>query len=380
MTMRCPSHPDTPEPTVCTSCAMIASRRRARRRGAIVFAALAVPVAAVAAYLFTRPHVDPPPPPREMDQLEQDMRARLAHDPCDHRTNLNLVEHMMDLDLGDVALADGSRSAGRCGFVGVIPWRMAYVHQQRHEWPAVAFLSTILIDREPRDSDFWWWRGEALAYAGHPWPAIADYRQSLANSDSAQAAGFAAARFADPAQAIGGRCEAARAWRYVARAFEVGLTQEQRDDYAALVRAGTCATDDGAGTAKIAIDRMTGSRLVTATIGGVEGAFFVDPSAGTSVVSRAFAARAGISAATADRGATLYGGARIAGQGARAAQIAVAGASAANVDVLISDDLQQGEDGVLGLSFLWHFDTAMSADGVIRLSPPRGALDQRAAR
>jgi hypothetical protein len=54
---------------------MLATRRRAGLRGVILFVALAAPVVAVAVYLFTRAPHEPPPPPREQDQLETDLRA-----------------------------------------------------------------------------------------------------------------------------------------------------------------------------------------------------------------------------------------------------------------------------------------------------------------
>ncbi len=360
---------------------MIAAQRRARRRGLIGVVALAAPVAAIVAYLSTRPKRVPPPPPREQDQLEQDMRARLAQAPCEPRTNMNLVEHLMEEQQDDVALGDAYRSIGRCGVIGEMPWRISAMHQARHEWIAVAITTTALIDDDLRDSDFWWWRGEAWAYADHPRLALADYRQSLANSDGAQAGGFATARFGTPAAAVGDRCEGARAWHYYVRVLGGEMTQDARDEYAALVRAGTCTGDDGTGRARFPIDGMTGMGGAQVTIGGASGHFRVDPAAGTTIVSRAFAARAGLAptSPSGERASTLDGGGLASGQPARAARIDAGGASAANVDVVIADDLGPGhDDGVLGLSFLWHFD--FGVDGAaITLTPPKTG-DTTAAR
>jgi len=317
----------------------------------------------------------PPPPPRAMDELETDMRARLAHEPCEHRTTINLVEHLMEQNLYDVALADAYRSIGQCGRIGVLPWRITYMHQVRHEWAQAAFMSTTLLDEDPRDSDFWWWRGEAFAYADHPWPALADYRQSLANSDGAQAGAFAASRLATPIKAVGARCEGARAWHFYVRALGGEMTQEARDDYAALVRAGTCSPEEGTGRARIRIDAMSGMGQAVAQVDDIAGAFTIDPAAGTTVVSRAFAAKAGIKTLSNDRGTTLYGGAIVSGQPARAT-ITVEGATATNVDVLVSDDLQPQEDGVIGLSFLWHFDFG-SNGATLTLAPPSSGLAAR---
>jgi aspartyl protease family protein len=277
---------------------------------------------------------------------------------------------MIGLHLDEIALADGYRALGRCG-ISVAPlWRMLALHQKRNEWVSATLLSTILIDDDPRDSDFWWWRGEALANAGHPWPALADYRQSLANASGAQPGGFAVARFGDPAAATGERCEGARAWRFYTHVLGGEMTQEARDGYAALVRAGTCAPDDGQGGARILIDTMSGTGPVPVTIGAATGSFQLDSAAGTSVVSRAFAARAGLAPRSGDHVTTLHGGALVSGPPSIAPSIAAAGASAANVDVLISDQLPPGEDGVLGVSFLWHFDVATEG-AVVVLTPPR---------
>jgi hypothetical protein len=356
---------------------MLASHPRTRRRGALLFVALALAVAAGAVYLFTRADEEPPAPPREMDEIETNLRASLGRDPCDPRLNLNLVDHLLLQHLDEVALADGYRALGRCGRDVAPLWRMLALHQKRNEWTGATFISTILVDRAPRDSDFWWWRGEAIANAGHPWPALADYRQSLANSDGAQAGGFAVVRFGDPAAAVGDRCEGARAWRFYTDVLGGDMTQDARDGYASLVRAGTCTPEDGTGSARIAIDAMSGTGRVATTVGAATGTFEFDSAAGTTVVSRAFAARAGLVARSGERGTTFHGGALVSGQPAVAPSIAAGGATAANVDVLISDDLAPDEDGVLGVSFLWHFAVANDGD-TVTLSPPPADAPRRA--
>jgi hypothetical protein len=366
MLRTCASHP-TLDPAVCTSCAMIVARRRARRRGGLVFVAMAVPVVAITAFLMTRPK-RVPPPPRVQDQLEQDIRARLVQNPCEPRATMNLIEHSMEQQLDDVALADAYRSIGRCGVIDVVRWRITYLLQQKRQWIPAAIESTALLDEDPRDSDFWWWRGEAFAYADHPLLALADYRQSLANSDDAQAGGFATVRFGTPARAAGERCEGTRAWHYFVRVLGGEMTQEARDEFTALVRAGTCAGDDGTGHAHFPIDPMTGLGTAQVTIGGVTGRFQIDPAAGTTLVSRAFAEKTGLAAASSDRPITLYGGAMVSGRPARAPKIEAGGASAANVDVLVTDALGTDDDGVLGLSFLWHFD--FTVEGGVTLAPP----------
>ena len=88
------------------------------------------------------------------------------------------------------------------------------------------------------------------------------------------------------------------------------------------------------------------------------------------ILSRELAERAGIVPTANAQTATLWSEVRIQAQPGRAAKISIGGATATNVEVAISDDLAVGDDGVIGLSFLWHFDMVRE-ESAVTLSPPQ---------
>lgn len=85
---------------------------------------------------------------------------------------------------------------------------------------------------------------------------------------------------------------------------------------------------------------------------------------------REVAERAGIVPSAPGQTATLWQEVRINGQPARVGKLSLGGATATNVELAISDDLAVGDDGVIGLSFLWHFDVTRE-ENAVTLSPPR---------
>ncbi len=288
-------------------------------------------------------------------------RERLAATPCEPKTNLNHVERLMELGRWQEAKAGAEASIQRCGVIGKMKWRLAYTNQQLHLWQDTTKVTSELIADHPQDSDFWWWRGEAWSDGDHPLLALADYRQSLALSERARGGQFAANRFYAPAKAAGEMCEAARAWSYYRRALNGAPSQEMRDETAAILRGKLCAAENGTGRASVA-------RKVRVTLDGAADTFTVDAELGTTLVSRMFAARAGIVSTSTERAQTQSDGKLYAGEPMRLT-IRAGNASAASVDVLITDDLPGDAAGILGLSFFWHFDIAFG-DDYLELQPP----------
>jgi len=164
------------------------------------------------------------------------------------------------------------------------------------------------------------------------------------------------------AEAVKAPCEADRAWRYYQRELDGRLDDEARNLVIALERAKTCVPERGTGHGRLAVGRK-----LHATIGKAKAELMVDPRAGTTIVSRELAERAGLVPTTEGRTATLWTDVRLQGQPARAERISVGGVTATNVDLVISDDLATGDDGVLGLSFLWHFDFVRDGDQAVTL-------------
>jgi hypothetical protein len=364
MSRRCLHHP-TPEPTICEVCAAYSATRRRRARTWIVGALLLAPTAGTAAYLFSRPGPPPAPPsPTETDAIVTFQRERLAIEPCDPKTSMNHVERLMELGRWQEAKDAAEASLARCGVIGRMKWRLAHINQQLRRWQDTVTVTSELIAEHPEDSDFWWWRGEAWSDGKQPVLALADYRQSLALSDSARGGQFAANRFHGPAKAAGAMCEAARAWVYYAAALEGAPSQDMRDEAAALARGGTCTAEHGTG--RVALERR-----VRVVIAGTAATFEIDPELGTTLVSRMFLAQAGLVSTATERAHAQSRGTLYTGEPMRLA-IRAGNASAASVDVLVTDDLPGDAPGILGLSFLWRFDIIFDGDRLL-LSPPAGA-------
>ena len=359
------------QPGLCTNCAQLAQARSARVRKLAVLGPLGLLTAGGAAFLLTRP-THPPAPPRtgSDDPVQAFQRARLATAPCDAETSMALVDHLIEearwLDAATFAKA----SIERCGVIGRMKWRLAYADQQRHDYAETERVTGELITEEPGDSDFWWWRGEARAYAGRSAEALADYRQSLALANGAQAGQFAANRLALPAKAVRATCEADRAWRYYVRGLGGEPTQEMRDEVAATARARTCAAELGTGRETLATHVTVSLSSGAQGDAGALGTLDVDPHLGTTLISRELAAKAGLLVADGPRCQATSRGKLYAGTPVRIT-LRIGSATARAVEVLVTDDMPGDAGGILGLSFLWHFSFAESgATGGVTLAPP----------
>src|SRR5215831_17489303 len=139
----------------------------------------------------------------------------LGREPCNQATALDLAAaHNEDGDYAKtIAFADAFE--GRCGVVSRLLWNKLYAHEQRGDWQAAAQIATRLIDSEPADSDFWWWRGRAHAELGNQDQAVADFRQSMAEQMNDQALN----RFTLLMEKQGRPCEAAFAFRSYVDAY-----------------------------------------------------------------------------------------------------------------------------------------------------------------
>jgi hypothetical protein len=347
-----------PQPSVCTSCARQAAGRRARIRGAAIAIGLVLVCGGVALALSLRNPGPPPPTPVDAgDALEAYKRERLAQSPCDHDANFDLVDYLIAQKRFDTAAAAAAAAVKRCGPLGQMRWRLSFSLTQLHRWREATAVTSELIAEKPQDTDFWWWRGEDHAGGNQLDLALVDFRQSIANSRIPRQAEFALVKLDVLADEPPQRCERARAWRYYARSLGGYYTREERP--------GDASCDlRSRGRAKLPFN---GS--LTAKVGAIKADLAFDPRAGTTILSRDVATRAGITPTTSDPTTTLWSEQLIiSGVPAHAPQLTVGGATAEDVAILITDD-PAAADGVIGLSFLWHFDIETDAKHVTITAP-----------
>lgn len=306
------------------------------------------------------------PPPKKVERDRDPVIAALLTErdlaPCDKRLIRKLCDELGRADrYGDV-VDQASSFFAKCGPFPRLEWSVVYALQQLGRYTEAVKHETVIIEDDPFDSDYWWWRGEDRARSNQPALALADYRQSFANSDNASAGKFAAARVLDVAGPASRGCDGVWALRY----FRDHLGGDVSDDVARRVdgirQSAGCDAQAGRGAVAVTPAAADASLRVDVTIGGVTGAFVVDPRAGTTAVSPAFAARAQV-AGRAETIQTVAANVLRTGAAATAA-VTVGGASAPAVELVIVDGLPAGTDGVLGLSFLWLFPTIALEDGV----------------
>jgi hypothetical protein len=336
---------------------------KTRTRALLVGAGVIAITTGIVVFLQTRPPKVPPPPPPEVDLLEKYKRERLTDHKCDHKRLIELVDYLMDEARWKPALDVMLEAQEDCGEIAGLRLPMLQCRQQLNHWPEAAALLDGMIAENPRDSRLWWQHGEAWRYRDQHELAMVDFRQSLANAYWNRGA-MVVRQFMYAAEGAKAPCEAARAWSHYQ--YELGgrLDDEARNLVVALDRAKTCEPERGTGRGTL----KTGKKLKV-KIGTATAELLLDTRAGTTILSRDLAQRAGLTPTATGTTATLWSEVRIQGQPARVPRMSVGSLATTNVDVVISDDLAAGDDGVIGLSFLWHWNVSRTDDDVT-LTPP----------
>ncbi|HEY4180939.1 MAG TPA: retropepsin-like aspartic protease [Kofleriaceae bacterium] len=352
----------TPQPSVCEACARRQVRRRAGIRNLAVAGGVVAVVAGLVVFLQTRPSKAPPPPKVESDPLETFKTERLASAPCEYKAAEDLVIFYAQREKWQKAADVGYRYVSNCPDPNPMREYLEYVYKQIGQWRAALDQDNLLIAAEPTASDYWWWRGDSYAQGDQDDVAMVDFRQSLALNSYWNARGVAASGILSAADKLKLPCEADRAWSWFVRHNDGRRSQEAYNLHAYLQRGHACDAERGVGVGKLAIDKK-----LSAIVGTVKGELVVDVKAGTTVISTDYAKRAGIVALSKNVATTEWSGVMLEGYPARASKITVGKFSATNVEVLISDDLEPGDDGVLGFSFLWHFDWSDNYDQTLTL-------------
>ena len=238
-----------------------------------------------------------------------------------------------------------------------------YAHEQLEQWPQAANVATLLIRAEPSEGAFWWWRGQARVKTNQLDIAAADLRQAMAATPFEDSRGYSLLDFADIAEKVGAPCDAAAGLRLYQELNPRGVAQRVRDLQAKLHLAGNCDAAYGTGQTAIAVDTTQPVPVTQVSVGKTAGKFLLSPRTGYTLLSRAFADRAGVAASGAPLD-SYAGGALRSGVPAVAGKVGVGKAAATGVRVLVVDELPGGLDGVLGMSFMGRFSFAEFGDQV----------------
>lgn len=293
--------------------------------------------------------------------------------PCDQDAVRKLVTELMELRRYADAVDDATAYFAKCDEFPRLRSNVIYaLHQLGRNAEAIKH-ETALIDRDPYDSDYWWWRGEDHSRTDQHEQGLADYRQSIANSDGSNYSNAAIRRILDTAGPAGRPCEGVAAMHYFIAVHGGRLGTDLTERMRGLDQTSSCGAKRGTGNHTLP---PPGEQVkLDITINGQTGVFLVETRAGTSVLSPAFAQRAQIAPRTATVQTIAVGAVRT-GKAATAT-VMIGAAVAPEVELVVADGLPEGIDGVLGLSALWKFhwsyrdtDGALILDGPMRPEAP----------
>ena len=312
-----------------------------------------------------RPKEDPH---AEKDPYIASLREQRDQAPCDKEAVVKLVRELVKLKRNADAVDDGKAYFAKCGAHPRIDRELIYPLRQLGRYAEAIKHTTVLVERDPYDSDYWWWRAEDRDHTNEHPQALADLRQSFANSANYRYSRFAAARILDIAGPAGQPCEGVLALDYFVDAHGGTLAHDLDQRRAGLDLSAQCAARRGRGAAALPPPADAGT-TVEVTIGDVAGTFLVEERCGTTALSTAFAQLVQLAPrAGAPRVETIAAGKIRSGLPA-AVTLAIGKAVGPDTEVVIVDDLPAGIDGVVGLSFLWKFElTRRDDDGGLSLS------------
>ena len=247
----------------------------------------------------------------------------------------------------------------RCGRQEQLLWKEYGAAKRTGKWERAIAVATDLIEHDPGDKDYWWWRGIVYEQREDLQKALADYKQTLAIRPDINSIPF---NVADVYERLKRPCDAALAieqyayWHPRSRADQGLQLRLQR-----LYREGRCE-EAARGTAELHFAPASRAILASAVVNGKRGRFVIDTGASLVTLSREFAAQAAVAAPSGPpiRVGTANGAALA--RLTRLDSLALQGASADGVEAAVVDGLPGEVDGLLGLSFLARFDFHLDAE------------------
>jgi hypothetical protein len=383
----CPAHPTLEAVYDCTGCARPMCRvcavwtesgytcrdcrarqqQAASRRwmlGAGVGLGIGLPVAAAVASVagYAIATYEPPYDYGEDAATVQRLEGELASKPCDHATMLDLAETMLAAGDNAGTRARIDRYIGGCGEDLRLRWLTYEAYKRESKYELAAAEATRLVDDQPLDQDFRWWRGLVLEHAGDLAGAARDYRQSTILMPDEDSIPF---NLADVELRRDQGCDGLDALRRYQWFHPDAASDPMFARYVARMNAtGRCPTGGGSTDLEPGDD---GRLHAAATFGTTVADAIVDPSVGEVLVDAALAAKAGLVEDRADTYVIAVGDAPVKAWAARSPTLAIGDATSPDVPVLVVEKL--GAEAIIGQTFLARFREAWVGD-VLSLDGP----------
>ena len=279
------------------------------------------------------------------------LKTKLLEEPCDRPKTREITKLLYRSGVYREVIQYADRFWNKCGKYLRIRWTTYEAHKSLNEWDAAIADATKLIDDDPRDKDFRWWRG--IAYAGkEDWKnAARDYEQALQLEPVLRGIPF---NLADVYEKMGEACEGIFPLEqfiyYHPRARGIRRVRERVDE---LYARKSCSTYQGLGKKVNLKVPKSGVIMARVKINGKTGRFIVDTGASMVALSEGFAKSLNLTKSTSVLIQTANGTAKA--YPVRLDDVKLQGLEAKFVRGVIATDL--GDiDGLLGMSFLSRYD------------------------
>lgn len=284
---------------LCPPCkAMISGGNR--MRGAVIAAAVLAVAGGAGFFAYSASQKHTKAPPRTSKELPppislgEQWKAKLAKEPCDKRLALKASQELLkdNAPRDTIDVVDGYTA--KCPPLPRLLWDKYTAHERLGELDLAAQTASKLIETNPDDPDFYWWRGKALAAAGKHAEAEPDFVQALAILPKSDTVSFA---LPDVYEKTNRPCDALRVLE-----DHMGL-QEYYGSYPVLEarverlqKTGGCPSLVGEGKPFV-LRFPPNARTIPVRAkfnDKVDGKFVLDTGASMVVISRAFADKLGI--------------------------------------------------------------------------------------
>lgn len=314
-------------------------------------------------------HYVPPFDYKEHTPRIQEYNQILEREPCDRPAILKLAETMMDAGDNRGTVDRTLLFIHACGEYPRLRWLTFEGYKRLSEWDNAAAQATVLIEDNPYDSDFRWWRGRVWEEKGDLDKAAADYQQAILLQPSMTSIPI---NLADVEEQRGRPCDAIFPLEQLLYYHEGKPgTEAIRRRVESLYQKGDCGGAEGSAHIPFSPGAgiLTNATLSSAAPGAegaaepVTGRFIVDTGASTVVVTQALADRLGLQV-TGEPILLETASSQVTGRMAMLGTVKVQGLIARRVPTVVLPTLPDGVDGLLGLSFLSRFDLMQTSNAL----------------
>lgn len=285
------------------------------------------------------------------------IEVRLAKEPCDRTQILALADDLVKAGEYRPLINRAEAFWKKCGPLPRLRWSTYEAHRRLSELDAAIADASALIETNPQDKDYWWWRGIIHQEQGNLEKAAADFRQSITIEPAITGIPF---NLALAYEKLGKPCEAIFPIEQFLRYHpdtpdRVNVQQRLHRLYANS----ECVALAGKGRAVIRFNPDDPMIRANVKVGRETGVFMIDTGASYTVLTTELAEKLGLELSSSILVHTASGITE-----ARLSVVDVVelqGVRATRVPVAVVDSLPPGLDGLLGLSYLARFYVQMES-------------------